>query len=66
MTMASAEDSLREQLKRKEAEIEELKKERMVILNSALKQSRINKELEEQMNQIMEVNKKLTERLKKK
>jgi hypothetical protein len=63
--MVSEEKVLREQLARREKEIEELKKEKEALLRAALNQSNVNKDIKEEMEKLIEINKKLTERVKK-
>jgi hypothetical protein len=50
----------------KENELEELKEDNLALLKSAIKQSKLNKQLKDGMDKLMEINKRLSERLKKK
>jgi soluble cytochrome b562 len=52
--------------KTEKEELEELKKDNMALLKSALKQARMNKELTEAVRKLVDINKKLTNKLKKK
>jgi len=57
---------LREQLKEKDKEIGKLKDDNLALLKSALKQSKMSRELLEGMKKLSDINKKLTGKLKKK
>jgi len=61
-----AEKVFREQLKRKDEEIEKLRNDNLALLKSALKQSKLSRKLREGMKKLMDINKKLTSKLKKK
>lgn len=55
-----------QEIKRKDKIIEDLKKENLLTLGSALKRSETLTVIEEKMKKMMEENKKLREKLKKK
>ncbi|MBW2980027.1 hypothetical protein KY360_01240 [Candidatus Woesearchaeota archaeon] len=60
------EKALREQLEEKDTQIEKLKNDNIALLKSALKQSKMSRELREGMKKLADINKKLTSKLKKK
>ena len=55
----------RDLLKNKEKELERIKKDNLALLKTALKQTKMNKELSEGMKKLMDINKKLSDKLKK-
>ncbi len=65
MPKKTSEKAVKEQLKRKEDELEKLRKDNLALLKAALKQSELNKELKEGMDKLMDINKRLTNKLKK-
>ena len=66
MPKKTSEKAVKEHLKRKEDELEKLRKDNLALLKAALKQTEMNKKLKEGMDKLMDINKRLSERLKKK